>query len=1055
MTDSNTRNNVFTSVANLPESLDQGIKKYGIKPRPATPDQINADKEKIRNWFKSINNPARQLNAYQQLETGHVYPYAYLPENKYFVALINRFLMINQISNLDSNKFTSESLVKKFETIQDQKYINLNEQVNTIILNCRTSIQDRHNFNNQNNVIDKFIAAVLNIKLSETSPYTDLHNGIKKLLESDKYRELNKRLTAGDIDAIKKLRHDVYAMHDQVDFELRKLKIDINRYIVAENKSQSAGSDGQSPLLCLVNRSKAKKLFSASPVQAAPSAPSASSSKSSDSDEYNPFEFKSKYKAGTLSPEKIKRKAEIRKQKEQNKQIAQVTSQAVGVGEGTVPAYVAYSVFNPMLGAPLAITAALSAFASGYWFNKFLVQADTENVLKSLRLNDMLNNMGSVADDYEFEFTRNNESHASAQNPGKKVIVRYLYTTKPGEISYSYSASLSDADNTTISIPKALMSDIAKRLGYGDNELDKFNTDVFGDENNTVDNLPTNDQQEAFRRSQRSQADLRRHVREALIGYLCEQKIIDGHNERMVKKDIAVILGSLCLSTGLVYGALSAMSIYAGVLTPVLTALHAGFIASLLGASVLAFPVTLTMIGMAAVYFIIIATLISRNQWHNAKDYLKENFIHVFYKRRGKKLPFALLKAFMNFLRIFTILAVTVVLAVMSFFLFSGSVDQAISTAFAFFKASDRFIMSLVIAAMNFIVSMPFSFKKLNDLLTIKNVIKSLIYLPASAIHLAWTLLAGAVIFGVVKLSYFVLKSLSQLLVFLMDQLKNFKFLSSVAMILIFAVKAVVGLIAGLSKLPLFVLKFLIAGVCDIFKGNYGQVSLWIERNLIKNLVDVPAKYIVAGLSWVISVTFKSLQFGLVGFFSLIKLNRLIDAVINKLTSQKPSDEKNIEDKFLDFVNLLKCSAFYVNLRLYNLRPGAKMPETSEEFFQQASAIYRLMMIVGILPNSGLQGVMFGRNTPNIVAMAGAPVAGTFKTFLVAMSSYLATENSKSGNLAAAGEQMKAQLPLESSQAASSFNLLSRIVSVFKLSSKAGFRESLISRIDSESTSAA
>jgi len=233
MTNSNTCNNVFTSVANLPESLDQGINKYGIKPRPATLDQINADKKKIKSWFSKISKPALQLNAYQQLQTGHVYPYAYLPENKYLVALMNRILMNGNDSTDDTtdweellfsenkNKAENEKLIiNYFKNLQARKYKNLNELVHAAIKN----LVDK---NKEKNGLGGFINKVLNIPLSETSPYTDLHNEIKKLLKSPEYQELNKHLTAGDIDAIKKLRHDVYAMRDQVDFELRKLKIDI------------------------------------------------------------------------------------------------------------------------------------------------------------------------------------------------------------------------------------------------------------------------------------------------------------------------------------------------------------------------------------------------------------------------------------------------------------------------------------------------------------------------------------------------------------------------------------------------------------------------------------------------------------------------------------------------------------------------------------------------------------------------------------------------------------------------------------------------------------
>lgn len=213
---------------------------------------------------------------------------------------------------------------------------------------------------------------------------------------------------------------------------------------------------------------------------------------------------------------------------------------------------------------------------------------------------------------------------------------------------------------------------------------------------------------------------------------------IDEEGKKVSKKMkaamITVVVG--CIGSGFVYGALSGVSMFSNVLLPLFTkaALHFGvakIAATVLAASIAVFPAGLTMIGMAAIFYVVAADFIKNKRWNDIAKWVKslkpEHWNELIPQEKAKAIGVVALRIGLVLVGLFLNVIITVAsfgvmhskgLAMLRLFADAGksaspiayimaSLNQVLSTTFAVQKILSLFNTITWNSVINFAITLP------------------------------------------------------------------------------------------------------------------------------------------------------------------------------------------------------------------------------------------------------------------------------------------------------------------------------------------------------------
>ena len=180
-----------------------------------------------------------------------------------------------------------------------------------------------------------------------------------------------------------------------------------------------------------------------------------------------------------------------------------------------------------------------------------------------------------------------------------------------------------------------------------------------------------------------------------------------------IKRDLAIVLGLGSLATGFVYGALSAMQIFNGLLTPIFTKIglpHA--MVTILGVGLASLPVLFTTVGIASIFFYVIADFIKNERWLEIRNYWYRNYWDLGW---GEMSPAEKLNTFFiicgfRFIKLAVALTVNIAITIASFGVFHANGVKLLSHIL---NSSTAGAAGLFLAITSAITSFPFGVKKI------------------------------------------------------------------------------------------------------------------------------------------------------------------------------------------------------------------------------------------------------------------------------------------------------------------------------------------------------
>ncbi len=320
------------------------------------------------------------------------------------------------------------------------------------------------------------------------------------------------------------------------------------------------------------------------------------------------------------------------------------------------------------------------------------------------------------------------------------------------------------------------------------------------------------------------------------------------------ERDVALLLGSCSLATGFVYGALSAMKLYSGLLMPLFTTMHASHTtAVVLGTGIASLPVMFTAIGFASIFFFVIADAIKNDPWLSTKTYFHKNYIDLGWREmtHGERFSTAV-GCFGNFLKLMLGVTINLIITVVSFGIFHSSGVKLLSTIANNSIANS---MSMALTIINSFIITAFGLQKINQILqetTWKDIGKTLFllvpyYLPKLTMKIvslglgALCALPGAAVLAI--------SSIPELLVHLVTHTLQ------IALGLVHSVlKMLLDLPKNLLMLPplaIATIGFIVAGVLQIirtpFSLLYRQLCSATGTDILAGMTN-PLNYLSAGL---------------------------------------------------------------------------------------------------------------------------------------------------------------------------------------------------------------
>lgn len=636
---------------------------YQVLPEDESNTPLEQAKQQVLDWYKKLD--AKQdpsvIFPINQLLQGYLYPHALpiLPKKEHYqllnyIRLLNRLSLIDDSKDMLNHSTDPGQLITFFTGSQEALYNKLNDDC-AAELNKFTSEDDKE-------FAQKIIAYQPRLKHGNVRDEDGCLRAYIAEIKPNFPTVTNRKIIE-----MKALRKKILKQKSALDANLKRLKRDINH--VLADMEQNNNQDKQ--LIRNIEKIPGLRAY-----------------KSPLSEEE--FKLHPKYQAKTIDNGSLEAKRSTYDSKQLHTSVASGVAFYVGVGEGAVPGVFMYDFIKKFAGI-YAIPISLLVAASGFVFNKFLVEDDTKDVLNKLRLSNSLNNMSCTQSDYQLEWVEDSDSTTAAGPEFGKI---YVWIGEDSNLQYKL------LNQEKLAVNGSLRS----------TANDKYNGDNFG-------KLKQGDKD--------FDAKLFANFKKDLFAELIEKKYVPGDAVQQVKKDFAISLGGMSLTTGLVYGALSAIKLYSGVLAPLIGAASiTGLPGVALGVGTALPPVFLTALGFFSMYFFVIAELIEKERWIGIKNYFYDKFFDVAWSELSISEKFAQLASWIfEVIKILLVVSVAVVVCTVSFKMFR---DQVIEVASNILSEDNDLLFATLITMISSFICYVFNVKKLSDM-TLKHTLADLL----------------------------------------------------------------------------------------------------------------------------------------------------------------------------------------------------------------------------------------------------------------------------------------------------------------------------------------